>query len=384
MRFSRAAFRLRNWRSPESAAAEVPRVRARERRARQGGEALRARAAAARALPRRWARRFYREDRKLAVQRARLGLPRSRWSARGAFYVCYALMAVAAAAGQLTLGNMTLYIVAFRQGQQAFQAILTAIGGMYEDNLYMSNLFEYLAIPTGRPAPPPELRRAALGPERRACGFEDVGFRYPGPRRWALRHVSLFIPRGQSLALVGQNGAGKTTLIKLLTRLYEPTEGRILLDGRDLRDWDADDAAPRASASSSRTSTSTSSRCARTSASGSVEHLEDEARHRARGRARRRRRGRRGACRRGSRRSSAGGSRTASSSPAGSGRRSRWPARSCARRRTSWCSTSRPRRSTPRPSTPIFERFRAAGARAHDASSSRTASRRCAWPTGSW
>jgi ATP-binding cassette subfamily B protein len=68
--------------------------------------------------------------------------------------------------------------------------------------------------------------------------FEGVGFRYPGQERWALRNVSLFIPRGQSLALVGHNGAGKTTFIKLLTRLYRPTEGRVLLDGRDLADWD--------------------------------------------------------------------------------------------------------------------------------------------------
>src|SRR5262249_4111781 len=70
--------------------------------------------------------------------------------------------------------------------------------------------------------------------------FEGVGFRYPGQERFALRDISLFVPRGQSLALVGHNGAGKTTLIKLLTRLYEPSEGRIVLDGRDLRDWDAD------------------------------------------------------------------------------------------------------------------------------------------------
>src|SRR5689334_13553181 len=146
-------------------------------------------------------------------------------------------MAVATAAGQLTLGLMTLYIVAFRQGQQAFQSILTAIGGMYEDNLYMSNLFEYLAIPTGRPTPPPDLAALPSGQEE-GVRFDDVGFRYPGAEGWALRHVSLFIPRGQSLALVGQNGAGKTTFIKLLTRLYEPTEGRILLDGRDLRTWE--------------------------------------------------------------------------------------------------------------------------------------------------
>ncbi len=129
---------------------------------------------------------------------------------------------------------MVLYVMAFRQGQQAFQSILSAIGGMYEDNLYMSNLFAYLAVvPT---APPPALP----GPtqEEEGIRFEDVGFRYPGKEEWALRDLDLFIPRGQSLALVGHNGAGKTTFIKLLTRLYEPTEGRILLDGKDLRVWD--------------------------------------------------------------------------------------------------------------------------------------------------
>jgi ATP-binding cassette subfamily B protein len=71
--------------------------------------------------------------------------------------------------------------------------------------------------------------------------FDGVGFRYPGQDRWALRGLNIFIPRGQSLALVGHNGAGKTTLIKLLTKLYEPTEGRVLLDGKDLREWDGED-----------------------------------------------------------------------------------------------------------------------------------------------
>ena len=114
---------------------------------------------------------------------------------------------------------------------------------MYEDNLYMSNLFEYLAIPTRRRS-----RRSGRWRSVRAeegIRFEGVGFRYPAAtadaEKWALRGVDLFVPKGQSLALVGENGAGKTTFIKLLTRLYEPTEGRILLDGRDLRDWDEDE-----------------------------------------------------------------------------------------------------------------------------------------------
>jgi ATP-binding cassette subfamily B protein len=239
MRFSALAFRLRNWRSPDSRRLMyLEYVLANDDHAKEVklfgiGPLLLDRY-------RSLGETFYLEDRKLAVQRAGWGSGLSLVGT-GAFYVCYALMAVATAAGRLTLGLMTLYIVAFRQGQQAFQSILTAIGGMYEDNLYMSNLFAYLAIPTTKAGAPPEalpLRSETAPHSEDGIRFDDVGFRYPGSEPWALRHVSLFIPRGQSLALVGQNGAGKTTFIKLLTRLYEPTEGRILLDGKDLRAWD--------------------------------------------------------------------------------------------------------------------------------------------------
>jgi ATP-binding cassette subfamily B protein len=130
---------------------------------------------------------------------------------------------------------MTMYVVAFRQGQQAFQSALGAIGDMYEHNLYMSNLWDYLKI---APAVATFSRAATAGGASTGIVLEDVGFRYPGKETWALRHVNLEIPKGASLALVGENGAGKTTLVKLLTRLYEATEGRILLDGRDVRDWD--------------------------------------------------------------------------------------------------------------------------------------------------
>jgi ATP-binding cassette subfamily B protein len=185
---------------------------------------------------RRLAESFFAQDRTLAIRRAvwTFGLS---LLATAAFYGCYAAVAVAAATGAITLGAMTLYLVAFRQGQQSFQAVLGALGGMYEDNLYMSNLFDFLAIPAGGPAPAGK----AAEPLRQEEGirFENVGFRYAGAEEWALRGIDLFIPRGESLALVGENGAGKTTFIKLLTRLYAPTEGRILLDGHDLRDMDA-------------------------------------------------------------------------------------------------------------------------------------------------
>jgi len=153
------------------------------------------------------------------------------------FYGCYLYIVYRAAFGQLTLGDMTLYVLAFRQGQQTFQTILLGLGAIYEHDLYMSNLLSFLSLPTEplRNFLPP--RQTPVHSER-GIRFEDVGFRYPDQTAFALRHISLWIPAGKSLALVGHNGAGKTTFIKLLTGLYEPTEGRILLDGQDLRTLD--------------------------------------------------------------------------------------------------------------------------------------------------
>ncbi len=234
-RFSNTAFRLRNWRSPESRRLNyLEYVLGNDEHAKEVklfglGPVLLGRY-------RQLAETFYREDRALATRRAGWTFALSLIST-GAFYACYAAIALAAATGRLTLGDMTLYLLAFRQGQSAFQAILGAVGGMYEDNLYMSNLFEFLGL---KSAPAPVPAEAALALPERGIRFEHVGFRYTDSSAWALRDVSVFIPEGESLALVGENGAGKTTFIKLLTRLYEPTEGRVLLDGRDLRSWDAD------------------------------------------------------------------------------------------------------------------------------------------------
>jgi ATP-binding cassette subfamily B protein len=243
MRFSSTAFRLRNWRSPDARRMNyLEYVLANDGHAKEVklfdlGAVLLARY-------RDLGETFYAEDKKLAIRRAAWAWALSLL-ATGAFYGAYVVMAAAAATGRLSLGDMVLYIAAFRQGQQAFQSILTAVGGMYEDNLYMSNLFQFLAIPTGqRPEPPALIAGETPAPpskEEAGIRFEQVGFRYPGKTTWALRDLNLVIPRGRSLALVGHNGAGKTTFIKLLTRLYEPTEGRILLDGKDLRDWDVDE-----------------------------------------------------------------------------------------------------------------------------------------------
>ncbi|HKQ71190.1 MAG TPA: ABC transporter ATP-binding protein, partial [Polyangiaceae bacterium] len=235
MRFSVRAFSLRNWRSPETRRLMyLEYVLANDEHAKEVklfglGPLFLDRY-------RTLGETFYGEDRDLAVRRARWAYALSL-VATGTFYACYASMAIAAARGALSIGEMTLGMVAFRQGQQAFQSLLGAFGGMYDDNLYMSNLFSFLSFD----AAPRDDRKAgvvAVPDGTKGIVFEDVGFRYPGRDDWALRHIDVAIPEGQSLALVGQNGAGKTTFIKLLTRLYRPTEGRIVLDGKNLDDWD--------------------------------------------------------------------------------------------------------------------------------------------------
>lgn len=233
MRYSKVLFRLRNWRSPDSRRLNyLEYVLANDESVKEvklfnlGPHLLE--------RYRQLGERFYQEDKQLSVRR-------SFWAyllsilATVVFYSGYGMLAVAAAAGRLTLGNLTLYVIAFRQGQQAFQSCLTAIGSIYEHNLYMSNLFDFLAIPRH---PRPKMVGVADRQAGEGIRFEGVGFRYPGREEWALRDITLTIPPRQSLAIVGHNGAGKTTLIKLLCGFYAPTEGRILLDGVDLQEWD--------------------------------------------------------------------------------------------------------------------------------------------------
>jgi ATP-binding cassette subfamily B protein len=176
---------------------------------------------------------LYLKDRNLTVRRETWGFALTLVSI-AALYSAYAWCAAAAVRGQITLGEMTMYIMLFRQGQAAVTASLGAIGGMYEDNLYLSTLYEYLEQPVDESG-----GTAVSGPDPTAgVQFEDVEFRYPGSDKVAITGINLQIKRGESLALVGENGSGKTTLIKLLTRLYKPTHGRVLLDGRDLQEWD--------------------------------------------------------------------------------------------------------------------------------------------------
>jgi ATP-binding cassette subfamily B protein len=179
--------------------------------------------------------KLYVEDRRLTLRRDSWGFVLGLLSTI-AFYGAYAWIVIATINGQITLGAMTMYLVLFRQGQTAVGASLSAISGMYEDNLYLSNLYEYLGQPVT-----PHGGTAQQGPDpSQGLEFRGISFSYPGASQKALDNISLQIRPGQSLALVGENGSGKTTLIKLLTKLYDPTEGQILLDGLDLQHWDVE------------------------------------------------------------------------------------------------------------------------------------------------
>ncbi|MBL8981198.1 MAG: ABC transporter ATP-binding protein [Gemmatimonadetes bacterium] len=178
---------------------------------------------------------YYRENRALAVRRSLVGSGLSLLSTLG-YYSAYLLIVVQAVQGTITIGSLTFLAASFRRGRDLLQGLLGLITGVHEEALYLRDLFLFFDMEPAIKSPPG-------GPEvpaqwREGFRFEDVGFRYPGSDRWAVRHLSFSIAPGERIALVGENGAGKTTLTKLLARLYDPTEGRILLDGRDLREYD--------------------------------------------------------------------------------------------------------------------------------------------------
>jgi ATP-binding cassette, subfamily B, bacterial len=179
--------------------------------------------------------KFFEEDKTLALRRATAGFSLGLIATLG-FYGSYAWIVWYTVQGKISLGDMTLYLAIFRQGQSTFQSILSALGNIYENNLFMANFFEFLCLE-------PRMKITGQGrklsrPLRGGIEFREVGFRYPDSEEWALRGVNLIIRPGEKIALVGHNGAGKTTLIKLLSRLYDPTEGSILIDGIDIRDLD--------------------------------------------------------------------------------------------------------------------------------------------------
>src|ERR1700682_6417443 len=150
--------------------------------------------------------------------------------------VTYLYVALQAIVGKLSLGDLTLYTTAAQSVQNSIQGILGGFSGMYENNLYLSNLFELMETTSKLPAPANPV--ALPDPVRGQIEFEHVSFAYPGAAENALTDLSFTVSAGETIAIVGRNGAGKTTLFKLICRLYDPTAGRILVDDIDIRDLD--------------------------------------------------------------------------------------------------------------------------------------------------
>jgi ATP-binding cassette subfamily B protein len=181
------------------------------------------------------AEKFYSDGRALMIRRSGWGTLFAFLGSVG-YYAAYVVIIFRAVSGTLSIGDLTFLAGSFRQLRSLLEGILSRFTSVSQGAIYLQDLFEFFEI---RPrivavAHP----RAFPRPIREGFRFENVGFRYQHSERWANRHLSFTLRAGERLALVGENGAGKTTLIKLITRLYDPTEGRILLDGVDLREYD--------------------------------------------------------------------------------------------------------------------------------------------------
>ncbi len=180
---------------------------------------------------------FYAANRALAVQRARWGALFSAIGSVG-YYVAYAYIAWRTLAGEFSVGDLTFLAGSFLRLRTLLEGLLTSFSTTAGQALYLDDLFSFFE--TRAEIASPDNPRPFPSPIRTGFVFENVGFIYPGADRWAVRHLHFSLRAGEVIALVGENGAGKTTLVKLLTRLYDPDEGRILLDGYDLREYDLD------------------------------------------------------------------------------------------------------------------------------------------------
>jgi ATP-binding cassette subfamily B protein len=184
---------------------------------------------------RRLSDRFYAANRALAVRRAAWGGVLAAVGALG-YYAAYAVIVYRTVRGDFSLGDLTFLAGSFSRMRTLLSALLTNFSSTAGQALYLDDLFSFFEI---RPQiTSPENPRPVPQPIREGFRFEGVGFRYPGSEHWAVRDLTFTLRAGEALALVGENGAGKTTLVKLLARLYDPEEGRILLDGHDLREYD--------------------------------------------------------------------------------------------------------------------------------------------------
>jgi ATP-binding cassette subfamily B protein len=184
---------------------------------------------------RRLADRFFEENKQLSIRKSIFASALSLIATAG-YYSAYVMILLRAIAGEITIGTLTFLATSFARSRDLVQRLLSSASDIYEQSLYLKDMFDFFAMRPSIVSKP----GAATVPTRIREGFvfDNVGFRYPGSDRWAVRNVSFELKPGERLALVGENGAGKTTLTKLLARLYDPTEGRITLDGKDLRDYD--------------------------------------------------------------------------------------------------------------------------------------------------
>ncbi len=181
------------------------------------------------------AERFYTANRALAIRRAGWGGILTTIGTLG-YYAAYAFIAWRTVGGEFTIGDLTFLAGSFRRLRTLLEGLLIGFTQVAGQALYLDDLFSFFEIEPEIVSPSPP--RPFPAPIRHGFEFQDVGFIYPGAERWAVRHLSFSLHAGEVLALVGENGAGKTTLVKLLARLYDPDEGRILLDGHDLREYD--------------------------------------------------------------------------------------------------------------------------------------------------
>ena len=174
---------------------------------------------------------FFRANRKIAVRRAAWGSLLTAISTV-AYYFAYAYIVWRTLLGEFSIGSLTFLAGSFLRLRVLLEQLLSGFSSVAGQALYLDDLFSFFEIEPEivSPANP----RPFPIPIREGFSFEDVGFRYPGAERWAVRNLSFQLRAGEVLALVGENGAGKTTLVKLLARLYDPDEGRILLDGHEL------------------------------------------------------------------------------------------------------------------------------------------------------